>query len=167
MTNHILSLDPSGAFDEGKGTTGFCLMQRDRTILRIGSIFAKEYKSNHLYWNAHLALIHELWTEFPDLTLVAEDYLLYASEAASQINSRFETVQLIGVLKHYCFSTKIPIYLQTASEVKRRWANNVLELKGIIKKKGRGFCTASGQPIDRHAIDSIRHAMHYTTFYNK
>ena len=97
-----------------------------------------------------------------------EDYLLYANKASEQINSRFETVQLIGVIRYYCMGAGISLHIQTASQVKTRWANEILEHKGVIIKCGRTYRVVhTNQTLNKHEIDSIRHAMHFTTFYNK
>lgn len=168
MSEYILALDPSGAFDEGAGTTGYCLMNNQQQIIYTGDIRALSYQDAMTYWKAHLTLIDQIKEQYPDLTIVVEDYLLYAHKANEQINSRMETVQLIGILKYYCYDKSIPMYTQMAVEVKKRWADNILQHKQIIQRKGRGWQTVVGmQSIDRHALDAIRHAMHYATFYNK
>lgn len=168
MSKHILALDPSGAYDEGKGTTGWCLMDQNKRVLAVASLKAKAFRSPSEYWAEHTALIDRLCTFYDDLVVVIEDYLLYANEAQAQINSRFETVQLIGIIKHHCYLQKILIFTQTAAEVKKRWANDILVHKRVLCKVGQHFIVNdTGDSIDRHAIDSIRHAMHFATFYNK
>jgi len=164
----ILSLDPSGAFHEGKGTTGWCIMSDESVIIEKNHISATLYISDHAYWKAHIELIEQKFRQFPSLEIVMEDYLLYANKASDQINSRFETVQLIGVIRYACLEADIPVHIQTASQVKSRWANEILEHKGVIVKCGKSYRVGStGQMLNRHEIDSIRHAMHFTTFYNK
>lgn len=168
MNKHILAMDPSGAYDEGKGTTGWCLMNAERQIIAIESIKAKQFKSPSAYWAEHTALIDRITEFYDDVAVVIEDYLLYAQEAEAQINSRFETVQLIGIIKHHCYSRKIPVFTQTAAEVKRRWANDILLHKRVICKVGQHMVASdTGNAVDRHALDSVRHAMHFATFYNK
>jgi len=168
MHEHILALDPSGSYDEGKGTTGWCLMDKDKRIISVASIKAKSFKSPSAYWAEHTALIDRLHQFYEKLVIVIEDYLLYAQEAQAQINSRFETVQLIGIIKHHCYTHKIPVYTQTASEVKRRWANDILVHKHVICKVHQHYVlNDTAEAIDRHDIDAIRHAMHFATFYNK
>ena len=164
----VLALDPSGAFHEGKGTTGWCVMSASKQVIEKNHISADTFISDHAYWKAHIELIEQKFRQFPDLEIVMEDYLLYASKAADQINSRFETIQLIGVIRYACLEANIPVHIQTASQVKARWANDILEHKGVIVKCGRSYrVVATGQMLNRHEIDSIRHAIHFTTFYNK
>lgn len=164
----ILALDPSGAFYEGKGTTGWCIADCNRTILEIGHISATDFESDFAYWKAHLDLIAFMQKKYPTLELVMEDYLLYAGKATSQINSRFETIQLIGVVRFACILNNLPVHIQMAVQVKERWANNILEAKGVIVKSGRGYRLGDQNIfVNRHELDSIRHAMHYVSFYNK
>ena len=168
MHDFILALDPSGAFMEGKGTTGWCLMDaRVNQIVFTGYISAVQYDSDVAYWDAHLDLIADLRTHY-NVALLVEDYLLYAHKADEQINSRFETSQLLGVIKHYAYLQEIPIYMQRAAEVKTRWNNTVLLHKGILKQRNRRmYLTSNGEAVCKHELDAIRHAMHYCTFYNK
>jgi len=164
----VLSLDPSGSFHDGKGTTGWCIMSDTKMVVEKGHISATDFATDYEYWKAHLLLITAMYTRYPFLIIVMEDYLLYASKASEQINSRFETVQLIGIIRYYCMDMNISLRIQTASQVKTRWANDILEHKGVIVKCGRSYRVVStGQMLNRHEIDSIRHAMHFTTFYNK
>ena len=161
---YVLALDPSGNFDEGKGTTGWCLMRDyDATVMRTGHIAAKDYKTVHEYWHAHIELLQELKAAYHIRCIVLEDYLLYATKASSQINSRFETPQLIGIIKYWCETMHIHYDTQPASLVKNRWANAILERKGVLQRKGtRWYC--GKHCINRHEIDAIRHAMHYCKF---
>ena len=169
MHTRILALDPSGAFEEGKGTTGWCMLKDDRTFVNIDHISAKDFATDMDYWKAHIDLIrihHNVYEN--NMVVVIEDYLLYATEALSQINSRFETVQLIGVIRYFCSQNNITLVIQQASQVKSRWANTILEHKGFIVKKGRSFyIPGTTHIINRHELDAVRHAMHYATFKNK
>ena len=169
MKKVVLALDPSGAYNEGKGTTGWCLMDtKTKEVIHKGALYAEEYHTDIDYWKAHLDLVRRYEGEFPmQMAVVIEDYLLYAEKADSQINSRFETSQLIGVLKYWCTDKGIPVYMQTAGEVKNRWANPVLQGKGIIALKGRTYeLCCLRKHINRHELDALRHALHFSYFYN-
>lgn len=162
---HILSLDPSGSFYEGKGVTGWCLLDAQTCQpITCGSIEALDYVCMEAYWDAHLKLIEH----YADLNpvIVIEDYLLYANKAQEQTNSRMETPKLIGTLQHYLWQHRIPYYMQTASEAKTRWPDKVLVHKGIIVPYGRGYKLGCGDGvrINRHCKDAIRHALHYAYF---
>ena len=155
INRYILALDPSGSFHEGKGTTGWCLMFHGK-LIKYGLIEAKSYDSDMQYYKAHLNLINRMNTCYPgNLDVVIEDYLLYAKRTSSQINSRMETCKLIGIIQYYCFTHKLDYVMQTASQVKKRWSDEVLEHEGLDLPQTY---------TERHARDAIRHAMHYTYF---
>ena len=167
---YVLALDPSGNFLEGKGTTGWCVFDcLDDRVTIVGEIAAATVLSFEEHWAAHLALIDSVVTRYgvENVHIVIEDYLLYHSKAQSQTNSRMETPQLLGVLKFHCWMNSIDYSLQTANEVKERWANEVLQHKGYIKKDGRGYESPLGhKPLSRHSADAVRHAVHFATFKN-
>lgn len=167
---YILALDPSGSFYEGKGTTGWCLF--DTTLMQpvtVGDIAAKDFTIMEEYWHAHIELIQHYATK--GTVIVIEDYLLYANKAQEQTNSRMETPKLIGLLQYHCYHNELPYYMQTASEVKNRWNNDILVHKEYLtpyKGYNQSF-TLSATPavkISRHSIDAIRHATHYAHFKN-
>lgn len=164
----ILALDPSGSFCEGKGTTGWCLCDGDtRTPVEVGYLSATDYDCMESYWEAHVELIEKYQGE--DTIIVIEDYLLYASKAQEQVNSRMETPKLIGVLQHQCWTMEQDYIMQLAAEVKNRWTDEILAHKGFIVKKGKGFALSTDptKPINRHCKDAIRHAVHFAYFKNK
>ena len=47
----ILAIDPSGNFTEGKGTTGWSLLDENMKILACGQILANNYKCKEAYWD--------------------------------------------------------------------------------------------------------------------
>lgn len=167
----VLGLDPSGAFAEGKGTTGWVLLDAEvKKVIKKNSIYAREYAIDTDYWQSHVRLLEYLNEHYgrDGLSVVMEDYLLYADKAQSQVNSRFETSQLIGIIKMTCARHELPLFIQTAGEVKRRWDNNVLLKKGIIRPHGRGFALVDPfMPINKHELDALRHGLHLSYFYNK
>ena len=168
LYKYILGIDPSGNFYEGKGTTGLCLFDAEKNcILDAKSISAKNYKSWYNYWTAIIRYIDLIYKKHKALTVVIEDYTLYATKAASQINSKMETPKLIGVLQYFCKTNGIPAVLQPAHLVKNRWANPILIHKKYIKSVKDQLYTMQDVRIDRHAVDSIRHAVHYAQFKNK
>ena len=108
---YILSLDPSGSYQEGLGTTGWCLVdQQTNKIVKFGTIYAGNFTCQFQYWDAHIKLIDSLTGYHPDI--IIEDYLLYGDRASSQINSRLETPQLIGIIKYECYKRGLYIYKQ-------------------------------------------------------
>lgn len=164
-SRYILAIDPSGNHKEGKGTTGWCLLDvKTNKIAKYGVIKASTYKTQLEYWDAHIELIDSLTGYKPDI--VIEDYLLYITRAQSQINSRLETPQLIGVLKYELYKRGITVNLQTAMQVKTRWTNDILVNKGYLVKVGNKYSIAGVIIVD-HIQDAIRHAVHFKTFTNR
>lgn len=165
MTRYILALDPSGNYNEGKGTTGWCLYDtHTNKIVKFGIIKAIKYNRQEDYWRAHLDLMDGLIGY--GYTLVIEDYMLYSNRATSQINSRFETPKLIGVIQYECYLRGITLVFQTASAVKLRWSDSILVNKNLVKE-GQGGYYILDTKLSEHCLDSIRHAIHYATFGNK
>lgn len=162
---HILAIDPSGNWTEGKGTTGICLLQSGTTRIDVYDISAKDYDRPEAYWNAHIEFIDNICKRFKDTVLVIEDYLLYADKAASQTNSRMETPKLIGIIEQYCFTAQQAYYTEAAAVVKTRWANHILEYKNLIEKRGRSYYI-DDKRLCPHHLDAIRHAIHFDTFIN-
>jgi len=165
----VLAIDPSGNFYEGKGTTGFCCLQvNEQKILSTKHITAKDYRRMEAYWHEHLKIIKKYIDKHKDVIVVIEDYLLYASKANTQVNSKMETPKLIGTLQHFCWMKGIPLIMQTASQVKNRWTDELLVHKGLISQKNRFYYVAgTDYKINKHCRDAIRHAMHYANFTRK
>jgi len=158
----VLAFDPSGNYNEGKGTTGWCLYDTETCkIAKFGAIKAYKYESLMDYWNAHIKLIDDL--SGYAMTVVIEDYLLYSNRADSQINSRLETPKLIGMLQYELYMRGIDVVFQNAALVKTRWADYILEHKGLIQKQNDGYYIGLIKLSD-HSRDAIRHALHYATF---
>lgn len=163
---YILALDPSGAFHEGKGTTGWCLFDTAvNNTIQINALYAEKFETDCAYWKAHTDLIDRLHKEFPDLRIVIEDYFLYAHKAEAQINSKFETSQLIGILKLHTTGVKIKVVMRSASQVKTRWGNHILIRKGYLSNK-KGSFFVNNIRVNKHMLDALRHAVHEATFYN-
>lgn len=161
-SRYILALDPSGNYNEGKGTTGWCLYDSEtKRIAKFGVIKATKYESMLAYWEAHLKLIDDL-TGY-DLTVVIEDYLLYSNRADSQISSRFETPKLIGMLQYELWIRGIKVVFQTAALVKNRWSDKILVYKELVEYRNNSYYI-SGIKLSDHSRDAIRHAVHYATF---
>ena len=170
--DYILALDPSGAYEEGKGTTGWVLMSGVGKVMRIGEIDAVEYSCPEEYWGAHIALLDEMKDKYADRILtVIEDFVLYPDKSAAQSYSKLETSRLIGILQMHCYEIYLPYVFQRAVEIKTRWDNDVLARQGLIKMLGprKGFAIPrrdGWEKINKHMLDAYRHGLHYTTFKN-
>jgi hypothetical protein len=157
----ILAIDPSGNFNEGKGTTGWCLLDENCKLISVGQLMASECNSKEEHWMEHLDLIKHLAPDY----IVVEDYLLYANKSQSQINSRFETSRLIGAIELYCWTNNIPLRFQKASDVKQRFTDERLVQGNYISKSSscsRYF--AAGVLATGHIRDAIRHGVYFVKF---
>jgi hypothetical protein len=151
----ILSLDPSGSFKEGKGKTGWVMM--DDNNITFGIIKAKDYKTKHEYWEEHKKLFESINPEH----VVMEQYRLYGSKAKSQINSEMETSKLLGYLEMSLYDMNIKYTLQSAVSAKSRYTDEILIHKGHIVKDGNGRYYINGVNVPGHIIDALRHILFY------
>lgn len=151
---NILAIDPSGNWNEGKGTTGWVLYNaEDQIIMEHGIISAEDYPSVEAFWEGqlmHFLKIYMMNAAFEPTAVIIEDYSLYADKAKAQINSRMETVRFIGTLQMACWQKKIPYFFQRAVDAKTRWSDKVLR---NLKLYPKGLC--------KHEIDAYRHALHF------
>jgi len=173
MKNHkyeyILAFDPSGNFNEGKGTTGWVLMNADEKLLARGEIHAKDYHCPEEYWDAHLNLIRKYNKRYgKQLIVVIEEYVLYRDRSLSQTNSKMETVRLLGIMQNFCWRIKQDYSMQLASAVKHRWSDELLLREQILyRHRGVLIHTESNIPINvSHTRDAFRHAIHYAVCRN-
>jgi hypothetical protein len=155
----VLAIDPSGNFTEGKGTTGWAVVSTDKKVISCGQILAEHYETKFDYWRAVLNIIK--FTKFD--YIVVEDFLLYKDKSQSQINSRFETPKLIGIIELLCNDLGIKCNLQRAVDVKTRWKDDILVFKNWIQRNGNKYY-AGGVLISEHIRDAIRHGVHFVTF---
>lgn len=170
MYKYILAFDPSGSFNEGKGTTGWAIIDSDEHLLERGYISAKDYHCAEEYWDAHIDVLCKYWKRHRnELIVVIEDYVLYRDKSDNQTNSQMETCRLIGLLQWKCWRLKQPYTLQLAATVKQRWSDELLLREGILKKRGRDLVhTQSDVSLGLiHSRDAFRHALHYAVCHNK
>lgn len=152
----ILAIDPSGNFNEGKGTTGWSLFDENCKPIACGQIRAEDFNNRKDYWQAIINIVNSFSPNY----LVVEDFLLYADKSKVQINSRFETPKVIGILE---FLYEDIIYLQRAVDVKKRWNDDMLVKKEIVSKVNSRYYMC-GMLVSEHIRDSARHAVHFITF---
>lgn len=169
MITHVLALDPSGNFHEGKGTTGWVLMQLPNKLVARGCIYAADYKTAEEYWNKHIELLdYNFKRHKKNLMVIIEDYILYQNRAINQINSQIETCRLIGLLQWFCWSHRQAYILENAATVKTRWSDRVLLEKGIVTITNRKYVhQRSGLEMNEHSRDALRHALHFISCKNK
>lgn len=164
----VVGIDPSGNFNEGKGTTGLCVLAGSSTkILQTADIKASDYPTRVAYWRAHKIYLEEIIDRYhPKEVIVSiEDFVLYAHKSGAQANSSIETLRLLGYLEMVCADLGLSYNTRIASAVKKRWSNEILEHKGIIEAKGPVWVTKHSKlRLNRHILDSVRHAVHYDVF---
>lgn len=159
---YILAMDPSGNYVEGKGITGWVLLDSvSGKIIKFGTISAENYKGSFEFWDAHINLLDGLAGFQP--AIVIEDYRLYHNRAVNQINSLMETPRLIGVISYECYKRGYWTTFQTAVQVKTRWSDEILVRKGFLTTNGHVFYL-NNVLIPDHVKDAVRHAVHYATF---
>ena len=157
----IIGIDPSGAYNEGLGTTGFGILDPDGKPWDHCIVRATEYASQLEYWTGVLGTIdlYARSTDHPPI-LSIEDYVLYGSSAKAQINSEMETSKLIGAICVHGYQQGYRMTIRNAAQVKKRWSNKVLEHKNIIYRKGNRIVDQHGESISPHSLDALRHALH-------
>ena len=67
------------------------------------------------------------------------------------------------MIKYEAYKRGLKVAVQTALQVKTRWSDEILIRKGYIQKKGNRFYIGT-TGIPDHIKDSIRHALHFTTY---
>lgn len=163
---YVIGIDPSGAFHEGKGTTGFAVYDRQEDkIVHISTLCASDYPTLEEYFVAHYVKIFRLRLEYQNAAVSIEDFLVYSTHATTFTNSHMETCQLLGYLKTTLYVERIRCHLRPAAMVKKRWANNILAHKGYVKQVGTScFHDCVDGALATHMLDAIRHAVHCGKF---
>ena len=158
----FIAMDPSGNFLEGKGQTGWVIIN-DGKIESFGQIRAQDYETREQYWKAHT----HLWVEHSICDVVIEDFRLYKNKAHSQTNSEMETSKLIGYLEMYSYSEYMTLHKQMASQAKARFKDKILLHKGYVTKDSNGRLYINGVNVSRHIVDALRHALFYILLEEK
>ena len=167
---YILAFDPSGSFTEGKGTTGWVLMDAKTRLIARGYVSAEDYKCTEEYWNAVIDLINYNHKKYgANLIVVIEDYILYRERSMNQTNSKMETCRLIGAMQYICWRLKQDYSMQLAASVKDRWSDDLLLREQILYRDRNNLIhTDSNLSLGlSHTRDAFRHAIHYAICRNK
>lgn len=161
----IISFDPSGNFHEGRGTTGVCIAYSNGEIHKVDEIYAGKYETAEDYWHEHIKLLKSTLAVAGNLEVVMEGFRLYGHKSKEQTNSQFETPQLIGIIRQWCYGAEVPLKIQYAHEVKNRWSDSILLKENIIYTKGRvRYLTKTDQLLNNHKTDAVRHMLHYLNY---
>lgn len=171
----VVAVDPSGNFEEGKGTTGLAVFV-DGVLVETDVVKAVDFESAEAYWIGnenriikcilnHVSgwLLMDAYAN--DVTIVCESYKLQRNKAVQQSGSWLETPQLIGFLRARFYGHKTSLIFQDPT-IKTRFNDSVLENMGVVEKKGRSYFR-NGDPITMHERDAIRHGMYFIRYGKK
>lgn len=155
----VLVIDPSGNYEEGKGTTGYAVFRvtGDEFVLtEKGSLCAKDYESRYLYWSSMARKFVGVIN--PDFVVI-EDYRLYntrAMGAQTQSFSLMETPRFIGYLEMRFIEERCihPIF-QMAKDTKP-YEDDIMIKLGIFEKKGK-LIYYNGVKTNDHERMAIKH----------
>ena len=165
---YIIGIDPSGAFNEGKGTTGLAVLNATTNeIAYTGWIAAVNFPTLEAYFDAHIEWLADCVQRYQDVVVSIEDYILYADHATAHTNTHLETSQLLGLIKWWCYKNNITYTIRPAAAVKSRFTNKILLRDGyIIERKGGKFFTKvrASNNLSNHELDAIRHAAYCYKF---
>lgn len=163
-TIRVLGIDPSG---NENGTTGYTLIeyypdeQRCKLVQHY-TVCGKDYDDRLCYWSDCIA--HMLHTATKHNACISiEDYVLYKTAMGAQSYSDMPTSKLIGAMTMYASVRDLSVFLRTASVVKKRWANHILENEGLVSLKNRRVYSTAGL-MCAHEVDALRHALHCAYF---
>ena len=156
----ILAIDISGNFEEGKGTTGYCIGNGDGTIIEIGEIRAKDFETRMEYHDAVLSLA--LNKKKVDV-IVCENFRLYQHKAQAQVHSELETPRIIGALEYCAWLKKMPLYFQMATEVKKRFSDEIM-LENKILDKHKNALYFNFIKTNDHIRDAMRHYYYFVRY---
>lgn len=171
LIRYVIGVDPSGNFIEGKGTTGLAVYDiKTDKIVDVEYVSAKYAEDQVGYWEDVLKAIDVFINKYNKnrCVLAVEDYLLYANTARAQINSTFETPQLIGVIK-YAYRNVLPVLFRNANTAKTRWTDEILlKKKYVFIDKRLGYCIYNDEgklvQVIEHSRDAVRHAIYCGKF---
>ena len=165
---YIIGIDPSGAFNEGKGTTGLAVLNsHNDDIAYTGWIAAVNFPTLEAYFDAHIEWLDDCVRRYQDIVVSIEDYILYADHAAAHTNTHLETSQLLGLIKWWCYKNKVPYTIRPAAAVKNRFNNNILLREGYIFEAAGGKLytkVRTNKYLSNHELDAIRHAAYCYKF---
>ena len=160
----IIGIDPSGNYLEGNGSTGVVCINEDEHILDHLTFHAHDYEGAMQYYDVIIQYLNKKLDEAriaeEYFRVAIEDYVLYAEKAKAQINSRMETVRLIGIIEYWAYKHDVYIVARSAYVVKKRWSNKILAHKGFITFFGRSVSFDGKQAAVLHELDALRHGLH-------
>jgi len=139
------------AFDPG-ATTGVCVA--NVTIHKNLVTDLDVVESAAIPWDRRFEAIEFYLNWLPYDYCIVEDFRLYKTKAKAQVNNRFPSSQLIGVIEYLCWELDIPIQFQMAAERKRVKVEPIYYeiLGGVTRNK---------TPVVQHRWDSFQHLRYF------
>lgn len=154
----VLSFDPSGNYNEGKGTSGYAISVDNSLPFMLGDIKSEGFSSRQAYWYDHSNLIK---VTNPDVVVI-ESYKLFGHKSKQQIGSILETPQMIGYLEMVCWELNIPVIYQDPS-TKLRHTDEILTKLEILTKHGNKHYY-KGESTNLHMRDALRHNIYFVKY---
>lgn len=158
-----IAVDPSGSFNEGKGHTGVSIVDDwNWDTLQIKSFAAKKYEHRHLYWRD---IIYNIVKSNPDVVII-ESFVVRSN--GFLVGKMPETSLMIGALVWELEEIGIPYVIQSPSQAKTRFKDNLLpkyipsmELKVVNDKF---YFYLNGNMTNDHERDSLKHLLYYMKY---
>jgi hypothetical protein len=142
----VLALDPGQ-------TTGAAIGRvtvQDNLLADIELVLSTEVE-----WGRRFDGLEYLMNFIPYNVVVVEDFRLYKTKATAQINSRFPSSQLIGVIEYLAWERNYPVVFQLAAV--RNRVKVPTEVMANLGGQTRG-----GKPANQHRYDSYQHLRYYS-----
>lgn len=167
----ILSIDPSGSYNYGQGTTGWCLINSENhELLKYGNIKAKDYISKKLYHKAHIDLIRNIECD----KLIIENFILFKGNRINLINKELETSELIGYITGVANEIGIDLIKQSPKAIQDFKKNpdiilevmnkNIMQIEFISTPFDREQWYFKNKRISCHIVDAIKHYLFFETY---
>lgn len=154
---NILSIDPSGEFENGSGTTGFAFFE-NKELQYFSHIKASSYTTQMMYWDGVLS---EIIKSNADV-IVCENFHLFPHKAKQQSFSTMETSQLIGAIKMQAYDNNHTVIFQSPS-CKARVTDDILVKEKVFEKRG-SLIYVNGKRTNLHERDAIRHGIYFLRY---
>lgn len=159
-----LAIDPSGNFSDGKGHTGIAgIKDSDWNSVFTKSINASDYNSRFEYWNAIKKVIHDYAIERVPVQVIIESYVVRSNGFTT--GKMPETAMLIGVLIYTCELNNIPYYMQSPSQAKVRFKDELLPdyIPNLTVNKANRYYLGTKLTND-HERDALRHLLYFKRY---
>jgi hypothetical protein len=143
------------AFDPG-ATTGWCLTEYDADQLDQPPVVLRSGQFGE--WAGVRGILAPAESAFPGLVVV-ESFRPFPSTAQALVGDTLIAAQVIGAIRQTADQTGAQVVMQSPAS-KMFWTNARLREYGYIPT----WVAESSLHSGRHALDAIRHSLHYLHF---